>query len=117
MNLVSLLLILALLILINGAFSLAELALVSARRAMLTLMERQGVRGAAHARALADNPQNFLPASQFGITLIGIMTGVIGGRPLAAHLATPLHQVAVLAPYAEPLSLVITVVVITFFTL
>src|ERR1700722_2793216 len=117
MNLVLLLLVLALLICLNGAFALAELALVSARRAMLTLMERQGVRGAAQARALADNPQNFLPASQFGITLIGIMTGVFSGRQLAAHLAAPLHHIAALAPYADPLSLVITVVVITFLTL
>src|SRR3984957_2829315 len=117
MNLVLLLLVLALLIFLNGAFALAELALVSARRAMLTLMERQGVRGAAQARALADNPQNFLPASQFGITLIGIMTGVFSGRQLAAHLAAPLHHIAALAPYADPLSLVITVVVITFLTL
>jgi putative hemolysin len=117
MHVVSLLLILALLILINGAFSLAELALVSARRAMLTLMERQGVRGAARARALADNPQSFLPASQFGITLVGIMTGVLGGRQLAQHMAAPLHHVTGLAAYAEPLSLVITVVVITFLTL
>ena len=117
MHLVLLLLILALLICLNGAFALAELALVSARRAMLTLMERQGIRGAARARALADNPQNFLPASQFGITLIGIMTGVLGGRQLAAHLAVPLHHVAALGPYADPLSLIVTVVMITFLTL
>ena len=117
MHLVLLLLLLALLILVNGAFSLAELALVSARRAMLTLMERKGVRGAAKARVLADNPQSFLPASQFGITLIGIMTGVLGGRQLAAYLATPLSHVAPLAPYADPLALIITVVVITFLTL
>ena len=52
------LLILAVLILLNGVFALSELALVSARRAMLTLMERRAVRGAATARALADNPQS-----------------------------------------------------------
>ena len=59
MHLTLQLLILAILILLNGAFSLKELALVSARRAMLTLMERRGVRGAARARELADNPQAF----------------------------------------------------------
>ncbi len=117
MHLVLLLLVLAILILINGAFSLAELALVSARRAMLTLMERRGVRGAGKARVLADNPQSFLPASQFGITLVGIMTGVFGGRQLAAYLAAPLSHVTALAPYAAPLSLFITVVLITFLTL
>jgi len=57
MHLALQLFILAVLILLNGAFALSELALVSARRAMLTLMERRGMRGAAKARALADNPQ------------------------------------------------------------
>lgn len=111
------LLILAILILLNGAFALSELALVSARRAMLTLMERQGLHGAARARALADNPHSFLPASQFGITLIGILIGVFGGAQLASHLAGPLARVPLIAPYAGPLALGLTVLAITFFTL
>ncbi len=111
------LLILISLILLNGAFALAELALVSARRAMLALMERQGIGGAARARALADNPQGFLPASQFGITLIGILTGVFGGNQLAAQVEGPLRALPFLAPYAPPLALVLTVLVITYLTL
>ncbi len=117
MRLALLLLILAVLILLNGAFSLSELALVSARRAMLTLMERRGVRGAARARYLADNPQSFLPASQFGITLIGILTGVFGGQQLAGRVAVPLAKLPGVAPYAGSLALVLTVLVITFLTL
>jgi putative hemolysin len=117
MHLALQLLVLAILILLNGAFSLSELALVSARRAMLTLMERRGVAGAARARSLADNPQSFLPASQFGITLIGILTGVFGGEELAARLAVPLARITPLAPYAAPLALTITVLTITFLTL
>ena len=109
--------ILALLILLNGAFALAELALVSARRAMLTLMERQGVRGAARARALADDPHSFLPTSQFGITLIGILTGVFGGDQVGARLEGPVSHLPFIAPYAGPVALVLTVVVITFLTL
>jgi putative hemolysin len=117
MHLAFQLLILAVLILLNGAFALSELALVSARRAMLTLMERRGVRGAARARALADNPQSFLPASQFGITLIGILTGVFGGQQLSGQLIGPLKQVPGLAAYAAPLALGLTVLVITFLSL
>jgi putative hemolysin len=109
--------ILAVLILLNGVFALSELALVSARRAMLTLMERRAVRGAAKARALADNPQSYLPASQFGITLIGILTGTFGGDQLGHRLAVPVSKIQLLAPYADPLALGITVVVITFLTL
>jgi putative hemolysin len=117
MHLAFQLFILAILILLNGAFALSELALVSARRAMLTLMERRGMRGAARARALADNPQAYLPASQFGITLIGILTGVFGGAQLGEHLEAPLAKVPMLAPYAGPLGLGLTVILITFFSL
>ncbi len=111
------LIILAILILLNGVFALSELALVSARRAMLTLMERRQVRGAARARALADNPQAYLPASQFGITLIGILTGVFGGAQLGTRLAVPLSRIHWLAHYANTVALSITVLVITFLTL
>jgi putative hemolysin len=111
------LLILVVLILLNGAFALSELALVSARRAMLTLMERRGMRGAARARALADDPQSFLPASQFGITLIGILTGVFGGAQLANRMVGPLSKVPGLSPYAGTVALVLTVLVITFLVL
>ena len=117
MHLAFQLIILAILFLLNGAFALSELALVSARRAMLTLMERRGMRGAAKARALADNPQAYLPASQFGITLIGILTGVFGGAQLGEHLEAPLAKVPMLAPYAGPLGLGLTVILITFFSL
>jgi putative hemolysin len=117
MPLVLQLLILFLLILLNGVFSLSELALVSSRRAMLALMERQGVRGAARARELADNPQAFLPASQFGITLIGILTGAFGGDQLAHRLVAPLANLPYLGRYAGPEAIVITVLFITFLSL
>ncbi|HQT63384.1 MAG: hemolysin C [Acidocella sp. 20-57-95] len=117
MHLAVQLLILAILILLNGAFALSELALVSSRRAMLTLLEREGLRGAAKARALADNPQAYLPASQFGITLIGILTGVFGGDQLGQHLAGPIAKIPFMAPYAAPVSLGVTVFLITLVSL
>ena len=102
MHLALQLLVLAVLIFCNGAFALSELALVSSRRAMLTLMERKGIRGAAKARVLADNPQAYLPASQFGITLIGILTGVFGGAQLGGVVAAPLAKLPVVGAYAGP---------------
>lgn len=109
--------ILSLLVLLNGAFALAELALVSCRRAMLTLMERQGVKGATKARILADNPQSFLPTTQFGITLVGILTGVFGGDQIGSRLIGPLQKIPHIAPYAGPLAIALTVLVITYLTL
>lgn len=117
MPLILQIIILSLLVVLNGAFALAELALVSCRRAMLTLMERQGVAGAAKARVLADNPQSFLPTTQFGITLTGILTGVFGGDQLGVRFIGPLKTIPHLAPYAGPLAIILTVLVITYLTL
>ena len=63
-------LVILILILLNGLFSMSELALVSVRRARLAVLERKGLRGAATARVLADDPQRFLPTVQVGITLV-----------------------------------------------
>lgn len=117
MPLILQIIILALLVLLNGAFSMAELALVSCRRAMLTLMERQDVQGATKARVLADNPQSFLPTTQFGITLVGILTGVFGGDQLGERLTGPLRNIPFIAPYAAPVGIILTVIVITYLTL
>jgi len=67
------------LILMNGIFSMAEIALVSARKARL---ESQAMKGDARAREaldLANHPDTFLSTIQIGITLIGILTGIFSG--------------------------------------
>ena len=58
-------LIILLLIVLNGLFSLSELALVSVRRARLAVLERKGVKGAAAARALVGRSAA-LPAHRAG---------------------------------------------------
>ena len=94
-------LIVLLLIVLNGLFSLSELALVSARRTRLLVLERKGVAGATTARLLAEDPQRFLPTVQVGITLVAVLTGVVGGARIAAHLEAWLLTVPVLAPARE----------------
>ncbi len=110
-------LIVLLLIVLNGLFSLSELALVSARRTRLLVLERKGVVGATTARLLAEDPQRFLPTVQVGITLVAVLTGVVGGARIAAHLETWLLTVPVLAPAASPLALAVVVLVTTYLTL
>ena len=110
-------LVILLLILLNGVFSMSELALVSARRARLAVMVRKGVPGAAAARALADDPQRFLPTVQVGITLVSVFTGVFGGASIAAHLQALIAQVPIVAPAAATLSLAIVVVMTTYLTI
>src|SRR5487761_2526206 len=66
-------LIVLLLIILRGLSALSELALVSARRARLAVLERKGIKGATRARELAGDPQRFLPTVQVGITLVAML--------------------------------------------
>jgi putative hemolysin len=106
-----------LLILVNGLFSLSELALVSVRRARLAVLERKGIRGATAARVLADDPQRFLPTVQVGITLVGVFTGVFGGASIASTLQAWLETFPSIARFAQSLALGAVVVVTTYLTL
>jgi putative hemolysin len=110
-------LIVFLLILLNGVFSLSEIAVVSSRKARLQQRVNEGDTGAFTALHLAENPNIFLSTVQVGITLIGVLAGAVGGATLAEYLTPLVAQVEVLALYAEELSLGFVVVVITFFSL
>jgi putative hemolysin len=102
------------LILLNGIFSLAELAVVSARRMRLERMALEGDSGAAEAIRLADDPSRFLSTVQVGITLIGIFNGAFGEASLVARLTPALGRIGVEDAYARPIALVIVVMAITF---
>jgi len=106
-----------LLIVVNGVFAMSELALASARRARLAVLERKGVPGSTTARELAGDPQRFLPTVQIGITLVSMLTGVFGGARIAGDLKAWLAAMPALASAAETLSLALVVVVTTYLTL
>jgi putative hemolysin len=107
-----------LLILVNGLFSMGEMALVSARKARLAAMERRGIGGSREARALAEDPQRFLPTVQVGITLVGVLTGVFGGARIALQLQTWLLETwPGMAGAAETVALGLVVLVTTYLTL
>ena len=59
------------LILLNGLFSMSELAIVSARTPRLKMSADKGSRAALTAMELAADPGRFLSTVQIGITLIG----------------------------------------------
>jgi putative hemolysin len=105
------------LVVINGAFAMSELALVSVRRARLAVLERKGVPGATRARLLSEDPQRFLPTVQVGITLVAILEGTFGGARIADDVQVWLERVPVLRPVAGSLALALVVLVITYVTL
>src|SRR4028119_918375 len=106
--------VLFLLVFLNGAFAMSELAIVSARRARLLAMQRTGSLGAAAAIALAEDPQRFLPTVQVGITLVGILAGVFGGARLAGPVEGVLARVPGLAPLASEIAFVLAGVAGTY---
>lgn len=111
------LLLIVLLVLLNGAFALSELAIVSARRSRLIAMQRKGSAGAAAALALADDPQRFLPTVQVGITLVGILAGAFGGARLSGGIAEVLVLVPGIGAAAEEVAFALVVLLITYLSL
>ena len=105
--------ILAVMLLANGFFALAEIAVVSARKARLRQLAERGNKRAAVALAAATQPTRFLSTVQVGITLIAIVTGAFGGETIARRLSGVLAQADWLAPYAPQVALAIVVVCLT----
>jgi magnesium and cobalt exporter, CNNM family len=111
------LVVILLLILANGVFALAEMALVSARKARLQEWAEAGHVRARAALALAEDPGAFLSTVQIGITVVGILAGAFGGARLAAPLAAALRPLPGVGPYHETLSLGLVVGGITYLSL
>jgi putative hemolysin len=113
-------LILFLLMLVNGLFAMAELAVFSARQTRLKQMAESGSRGARAALRLLDDPTRFLSTVQIGITLIGVLAGVYSGARFAVPLGESLAGLPLLAPiveYADTVAYGIVVVGVTYLTL
>ena len=106
-----------LLILINGLLAMAELAIVSSRRARLQTMVDRQVKGARRALALASAPGKFISTVQIGITLVGVLSGAFSGATLGLRLGQTLFALGIPATAAEPLGVVLVVAVITYFSL
>ncbi|MFS0516741.1 hemolysin family protein [Nostoc sp. UIC 10607] len=110
-------LIILVLVIANGVFSMSEMAIVSARKVRLQQLANQGDAKARAALKLAESPNQFLSTVQVGITLIGILTGAFGGATIAEKLAIYVGRVPFLAPYSEPISFGIIVLIITYLSL
>lgn len=101
------------LIIFTGYLSMAELAVVSIRRAKMQKYLEDGNKNAQIVFDLLEDPNEFLSTVQIGISLIGVLTGALGG----VTLAKPLAQYISFIPYAEPVSVAIVVIVTTYLTL
>jgi len=113
------LLIVLALILANGFFSGAEIAIIAARRGRLQQLADSGDRAARIALELAGNPNQFLPTVQVGITLVGTFVAAFGGAKFVDAVSEPLNRSGIpfLAERSESIALAVVVLAITFVSL
>jgi putative hemolysin len=110
-------LLIVLLIIVNGVFVMAEMAVVSSRKPRLQQWANEGSSGAQTALDLSSNPDRFLSTIQIGITLIGILNGAFGENALTNRLAVQLQANPTIGPYAQSLAFAIVVIGLTYMTL
>jgi putative hemolysin len=109
--------IIVLLVLGNGVCSLAEIAIVGARKTKLQEMIDEGNKNAAYALMLAERKEELFSTIQVGITTISIITGIFSGASLSGPLGRELAKIPILAPYAQAVSVVVVMVLVTYFSL
>jgi magnesium and cobalt exporter, CNNM family len=107
------------LIVLNGVFSAAEIAIISASRGRLQSLAEAGDRRAAAALSLKSDPDRFLATVQIGVTALGTLASAIGGvaaierlEPVLARLQWPWAQAA-----AEPVAVGLVVLTIAYASL
>ena len=107
------------LILLNGFFAAAEIAVVSARRSRLQALAAEGHVGAQRVLALQRDPSRFLSTVQIGITLVGALASAIGGASVVRFLEPRLAALPIPWPkaYVEALALLLVVAVISYLSL
>lgn len=106
--------ILLFLIVINGVFAMSEIALMTAKKSRLQKLAAEGSKSAARAIKLGEDPTQFLSTVQIGITVIGILNGILGEAALAGPLSELIISLGVPATLAPTISTISTVVIITY---
>lgn len=111
------LLIILLLVLLNGIFSMSEIALVSSRKSRLEAAAKNGDSNAKAALNLANSPTRFLSTVQIGITLIGLLTGMYSGDNITSDFEKIIYNIEILRPYSHSLAVGTVLVFITYLSL
>ena len=111
-------LIVVILIILNGLFSMTELAIINARKGLLEEKAEAGNRGARMAIKLAEDPNEMFSTIQIGITLISIVTGLYSGATFSNPMATYIKEhILWLADYADTVSPIFIVSLTTYLSL
>ena len=107
----------AILLLLNGVLSMAETALLSVRKTRLQNQHNKGDERAGIVLTLTENPNQFLSVIQIGITSIDLLIGALTAATLGVWIHTELDQFPILAKYNAIISLLVSVLPITYLSL
>ncbi|HEX8537790.1 MAG TPA: hemolysin family protein [Cystobacter sp.] len=105
------------LVLANGIFAGAELALISIRKTRLQELLEQRSSGARAVKALRDNPERLLATVQIGITVVGSTAAAFGGASIAQRLRGPLEGLGLPTHQAENLAFALVVGGVSYLSL
>ena len=106
--------IILILILINGFFSLNEVAFISSKKTKLEHMAASKYIGASTAIKLSQKIEQLLSANQVGMTLSGIIIGVYGGERVAIYIMPLFDLFGISEDHSFQISLGLSVIVITY---
>lgn len=107
-------LIILFLVILNGIFSMSEIALISSRKTKLEIASKNGDTRATSALELANSPNRFLSTVQIGITLISILTGIFSGDTLTIDIQDFLITLGLPNKYADNIAVGLVVLIIGF---
>lgn len=110
----------ALLILLNGLFAAAEIAVVATRKSRLKQLIEEGQERAKILLSFKENPDRFLATIQIAITFVGVLASAIGGATIAIQIIKPAIEkipIGIIYAYSEAISIGIVTVIITYFSL
>ena len=111
------LLVIVVLVLLNGVFVAAEIALISVRHSRVEQMVDDDVRGARRVRRLIDDPGRFLAVVQLAITFIGFLASAFAAVSLVEALSQFMLELKVAESYATPIALVVVTILLSLFTI
>jgi putative hemolysin len=111
--LVDLLIVFAL-ILANGFFAGAEIAVVAIRKTRIQELVDHGSRAARAVAALRDEPERFLATVQIGITVVGTTAAAVGGASIGENLVPALIDVGITPERAQSIALVAVVLLVSY---
>jgi putative hemolysin len=108
-----------LLILANGFFAAAEIAIIATRKSRIDALLEKGVRSAAAVARLKNDPDRFLATVQIGVTVVSSLASAIGGAAAIGYLQPKLQAapIPLVARWADLIAILVVVLPISYLSL